>query len=58
MRRSTRSSKSAIHARLSERWTLNAFVHYEHLGNEIADSPIVSDHDVVTAFVGFNFKLF
>ena len=43
---------------LSERWSLNAFVHYEYLGDEIADSPIVSDHSVVTAFVGFNFKVF
>ncbi|MFC4312495.1 MipA/OmpV family protein [Steroidobacter flavus] len=43
---------------LSERWTLNAFVHYEYLSNEIADSPIVSDPSVVTAFVGFNFKVF
>lgn len=42
---------------LSERWTLNAFVHYEYLSGEIADSPIVSDHSVVTAFVGFNFKV-
>lgn len=42
---------------LSERWTLNAFVHYEYLGGEIADSPIVSNHSVVTAFVGFNFKV-
>lgn len=43
---------------VSERWTLNAFVHYEHLSDEIADSPIVSNHSVVTAFVGFNFKVF
>ena len=43
---------------LSERWTLNAFIHYEHLGDEISDSPIVSKHSVVTAFAGFNFKVF
>lgn len=42
---------------LSQRWTLNAFVHYEYLGDDIADSPIVSNHSVVTAFVGFNFKV-
>ncbi len=43
---------------LSERWTLNAFVHYEYLDDAIADSPIVSDHAVVTAFAGLNFKVF
>ncbi|GFE80295.1 outer membrane MltA-interaction protein MipA [Steroidobacter agaridevorans] len=43
---------------LSERWTLSAFVHYEYFSGEIADSPIVSDPAVVTAFVGFNFKVF
>jgi outer membrane protein len=42
---------------LSERWTLTAFVHYEHLDDSIADSPIVEDREVVTAFAGFNFKV-
>jgi outer membrane protein len=42
---------------LSARWTLTAFVHYEYLSDEIADSPIVSNHSVVTAFAGFNFKI-
>lgn len=42
---------------LSDRWMLNAFMHYEHLSGEIADSPIVSSSSVVTAFVGFNFKI-
>jgi outer membrane protein len=42
---------------LSDRWTLNAFVHYEHLGSAIADSPIVTDSGVVTAFAGFTFKV-
>ncbi len=37
---------------LSDRWSINAFVHYERLGNSIADSPIVSDKGVTTAFVG------
>ena len=50
--------KVAYSRPLSERWTLNAFVHYEYLSDEIADSPIVSNHSVVTAFVGFNFKIF
>jgi len=43
---------------LSERWSLNAFVHYEHLGDAIADSPIVVDGSVTTAFVGVIFKVF
>jgi outer membrane protein len=42
---------------LTQRWTLNAFVHYEYLGGSIADSPIVSDRSAVTAFAGFNFKV-
>jgi MipA family protein len=42
---------------LSERWTLTAFVHYEYLDATIADSPIVSDHEVITAFAGFKFKV-
>jgi outer membrane protein len=50
--------KIAYSLPLSERWTVNAFVHYEYLSNEIADSPIVSDPSVVTAFVGLNFKVF
>ncbi|HMN44975.1 MAG TPA: MipA/OmpV family protein [Povalibacter sp.] len=37
---------------LSDRWSINAFVHYERLGSAIADSPIVSDDGVTTAFVG------
>lgn len=50
--------KVAYSRPLSERWMINAFVHYEYLSHEIADSPIVSDPSVVTAFVGFNFKIF
>ena len=50
--------KVAYSRPLSERWMLNAFVHYEFLSDEIADSPIVSESSVVTAFVGFNFKVF
>jgi outer membrane protein len=42
---------------LSERWTFSAFVHYELLGDSIADSPIVTDREVITAFAGFNFKV-
>jgi MipA family protein len=42
---------------LSDRWTLNAFVHYEHLGSAITDSPLVVDSDVVTAFAGFTLKV-
>lgn len=42
---------------LSERWTLTAFVHYEYLDDAIVDSPIVTDHEVITGFAGFNFKV-
>ncbi len=43
---------------LSDRWRLRAFAHYEHLDDEIADSPLVSDDRVVTAFAGFVLKIF
>jgi outer membrane protein len=42
---------------LSERWTLVAFLHYEYLDSSIVDSPIVTDHEVITGFAGFNFKV-
>jgi outer membrane protein len=42
---------------LSERWSLNAFVHYEYLDRAIADSPLVSDHSVLTVFGGVVFKI-
>jgi MipA family protein len=33
-------------------WKLTGFVEYERLGNAIADSPIVAQHHVTTAFLG------
>ena len=43
---------------LSDRWSLNAFVHYEYLDGTIAASPIVADHAVLTVFAGVVFKVF
>jgi MipA family protein len=40
---------------LSSKWRLVAFVHCEHLGNAIADSPIVNARYVVTVFAGANY---
>lgn len=37
---------------LSGKWRLTAFVHYEHLANAIADSPIVNARYVLTVFAG------
>ena len=37
---------------LAGKWRFNAFAEYERLGSAIADSPIVAEHYVVTAFVG------
>jgi MipA family protein len=37
---------------LSSKWRFNAFIEYEHLGNGIADSPIVTQHSVATFFTG------
>ena len=42
---------------LSDRWTLNAFAHYEHLAGSIANSPIVSEDHVTTAFAGVVFRV-
>ena len=37
---------------LKGKWRFNAFAEYERLGNGIANSPIVAEHGVATAFVG------
>jgi len=42
---------------LSRKWKLEAFVHCEHLGNGIADSPIVRNHYVTSAFVGATYVI-
>jgi outer membrane protein len=43
---------------LGERWSINAFVHYEYLDDAIAESPIVVEDSVTSAFVGVVFKVF
>jgi outer membrane protein len=43
---------------LNERFTLSAFAHYEYLDDAIADSPIVTDHGVLSVFAGVVIKLF
>ena len=40
---------------LSGHWQFSAFAQYEHMGSAIADSPIVAEHYVATAFVGANY---
>ena len=42
---------------LSDRWSINAFVHYERLGDAVAASPIIADQDVTTIFAGATFKV-
>lgn len=42
---------------LTERWTINAFAHYERLGGAISNSPIVTEDHVTTVFAGFVFKV-
>jgi outer membrane protein len=37
---------------LSSKWKLTAFVHYEHLASAIANSPIIAQRHVTTAFFG------
>ena len=41
---------------LAGKWRFSAFAQYERLGSAIADSPIVAEHYVVTAFVGAIYK--
>jgi outer membrane scaffolding protein for murein synthesis (MipA/OmpV family) len=43
---------------LSDRWAFKASAHYEYLDTGIADSPIISDTGVITAFAGFSYKIF
>ena len=42
---------------LSSKWTFDAFVHCERLGNAIADSPIIDRRYVTTAFVGATYVI-
>lgn len=42
---------------LTERWTINAFVHYEQLPGSIANSPVISQDHVTTFFAGAVFKV-
>lgn len=42
---------------LSDRWSFNAFAHYERLGGAIADSPVITGSGVATAFAGFVYKI-
>jgi len=40
---------------LGGKWKLTGFVEYERLGNAIANSPIVAQHHVTTAFLGASY---
>jgi MipA family protein len=42
---------------LSDRWTINAFAHYEHLAGAIANSPVVANEHVTTIFAGVVFRV-
>ena len=42
---------------LSDRWTVNAFAHYEHLAGSIAHSPIVTASHVTTLFAGVTLRI-
>jgi len=42
---------------LSDRWSINAFAHYEKLGGAIANSPIITENHVTTAFAGVVFRI-
>ena len=42
---------------LSERWTINAFAHYERLAGAISKSPIITEDHVTTVFAGVVFRI-
>lgn len=42
---------------VSERWTINAFAHYERLAGAISNSPIVTQDHVTTVFAGVVFRV-
>jgi MipA family protein len=42
---------------LSDRWTINAFAHYERLAGAISDSPIINEDHVTTMFAGVVFRI-
>jgi outer membrane protein len=42
---------------LSDRWSVNAFAHYERLADAIARSPVVTDDHVATLFAGVVFRV-
>jgi MipA family protein len=42
---------------ISDRWRVNALAHYEHLADDIADSPMVSENHVTTFFAGVSFRI-
>ena len=42
---------------LSDRWTINAFAHYEYLASAIAESPVVAEEHVTTVFAGVAFRV-
>ena len=48
--------KLAYARRLGAHWSVDAFVHYESLGNAIADSPIIVRDHVTTAFAGVTYR--
>jgi MipA family protein len=42
---------------ISDRWRVSALAHYEHLADEIADSPVVSENHVTTFFAGVALRI-
>ena len=42
---------------LSDRWSLNTFAQYEHLGRAIAESPLLASEHVTTFFAGVEFRV-
>jgi outer membrane protein len=42
---------------ISDRWRVSAFAHYEHLADDIANSPVVFENHVTTFFAGVSFRI-
>jgi outer membrane scaffolding protein for murein synthesis (MipA/OmpV family) len=48
---------SWVYTAFVREWRFNAFAEFERLGSAIANSPIVTEHDVATVFVGAIYTL-
>lgn len=44
--------KLGYHQNINARWSILAFVHYQQFGDEMMESPIIKDDNIITSFLG------